>query len=184
MKIQFPFTVQNLAGEKIILQELIHEPGGDKIIGENFVQPKSGPPMHVHWLQDEGFTVIKGKIGYQFHGGPEQFATAGESIVFKRGVPHRFWNAGEEVLNCKAWVQPVHTFPFYINSIFEAQKKTGSDRPELFDAAYLLTRYRREYDMLTVPWFVRRVIFPLVYFTGMLLRKYPHFKNAPAPVKA
>lgn len=184
MKIEFPFRIQNSTGETIVFHELINDQDGDKIVGENFVLPQSGPPMHVHWLQDEGFTVIKGKIGYQIQGGPEQFAHAGESIFFERGVPHRFWNAGDDVLNCKAWLKPVNTFPFFIASIFEAQKKNASHQPELFDVAYLLTRYRSEYDMLAIPFFVRKVIFPIVYFMGRILKKYPHFKNAPEPVKA
>jgi|GEM_PF-4653577 len=33
----------------------------DHTITTHHVQPNSGPPMHVHWLQDEGFTVVKGK---------------------------------------------------------------------------------------------------------------------------
>lgn len=183
MKYSLPHTIKNNTGETLVFKELVKEADGDKIVGESFVMPKSGPPMHVHWLQDEGFTVIKGRIGYQVQGQLAQFAGAGESVVFKRGVPHRFWNAGDDVLNCTAWLKPANTFVYFISSVFRAQDKSGSARPELFDAAYLLTRYRSEYDMVEIPLFVRRVIFPVVYFTGKLLGKYSHFKDAPAPVK-
>jgi quercetin dioxygenase-like cupin family protein len=183
MKLQLPHSITNPSGETLTFYELIQEKDGERLIGENFVLPKSGPPMHVHWLQDEGFTVLKGKIGYQIQGQPEQFATEGESVVFKRGEPHRFWNAGDEVLHCKGWVQPANTFMFFITGVFNAQNKTASAQPELFDAAYLLTRYKSEYDMLEIPVPVKKIVFPVVYAIGKLLGKYKHFKDAPEAVK-
>ena len=183
MKQELPITIINPAGETLIFREIIKSAGGDKILGENKVMPRCGPPMHVHWLQDEGFTVKKGMIGYQVAGQSPQYATTGDSIVFKRGVPHKFWNAGDEVLECSAWLQPANTFVYFISSIFEAQKKTGTSRPEIFDTAYLLVRYKSEYDMLEIPLFVRKLIFPIIYCFGKLTGKYKHFTNAPEPVK-
>lgn len=61
MKIQYPHTIENGHGEKLVIQSIEHEPDGDLVLGENWVQPGSGPPMHVHFLQDEGFTVVSGK---------------------------------------------------------------------------------------------------------------------------
>ncbi|MGZ3946401.1 MAG: hypothetical protein ACXVJB_15750 [Mucilaginibacter sp.] len=56
---QFPKTIENCIGEKIVFKELVQEPDGDKLILHGWVQPKSGPPMHVHYKQDEGVTVKK-----------------------------------------------------------------------------------------------------------------------------
>jgi quercetin dioxygenase-like cupin family protein len=183
MKITYPHVIDNGSGETLTFTELIHEPDGDKVIGENRVLPKSGPPMHVHWLQDEGFTILSGTMGYQVLGEPEQFANAGETFVFKRGVPHKFWNAGEDVLQCRAWVKPAHNIVFFLTSIFAAQRKSRSKRPSLFDTAYLLRRYRTEFDMLELPVFVKKVVLPVTYFTGKLLGKYNHFKDAPEPIR-
>jgi quercetin dioxygenase-like cupin family protein len=183
MNITYPHIIENCLGEKLVFESLQQEPGGDRLVGENFVSPGNGPVMHTHWLQDESLTVVKGKIGYQVKGQPEQFAGEGETIFFERGVAHRFWNAGEDVLHCRAWVKPANTFVFFITSIFAAQNKSGKAQPEMFDAAYLLTRYRSEYDMNEIPAFVKKLIIPLTYFTGKILGKYKHFKNAPEPVK-
>jgi quercetin dioxygenase-like cupin family protein len=183
MKITYPHTIENCLGEKLIFHELQKEPDGDRLIGENYVAPGNGPVMHTHWLQDESLTVLKGKIGYQVQGQPEQFADEGETVFFKRGVPHRFWNAGQEVLHCKAWVKPANTFAFFITSIFAAQNKSGKAQPEMFDAAYLLKRYSAEYDMTEIPPFVKKVVIPFTYYTGRILGKYKHFKDAPEPVK-
>jgi quercetin dioxygenase-like cupin family protein len=183
MEITYPHVIKNSTGETLTFTQVIQEADGDKVIGENSVMPGSGPPFHIHWLQDEGFTVVKGKIGYQLHGGPEQFATEGESVVFKRGEAHRFWNAGEEILQCSAWVKPAHNFVYFLSAIFAAQNKTGTNRPAMFDAAFLLRRYKSEFDMVDLPVFVKKVIMPVAYFFGKLLGKYKHFKDAPEPVK-
>jgi hypothetical protein len=52
--------------------------------------------MHVHHYQDEGLTVVRGRIGYQRLGEPERFAGPGETVVFSPGQSHRFWNAGDD----------------------------------------------------------------------------------------
>lgn len=182
MNISYPHTIENGLGEKIIFTGLHHEADGDRLVAENFVTPGNGPLMHTHWLQDEGFTVISGRIGYQVEGEAEQFAGKGESVIFERGVPHRFWNAGQEILHCQGWVKPANSFPFFLSSIFAAQVKSGKSQPAAFDAAYLLTRYSTEYD-ISIPKFVRKVIIPFTYFLGRLLGKYRHFKNAPAPIR-
>ena len=59
MKITYPHTIENCMGEKIIFKELQKEPGGDRLVGENFVAPGQGPLMHTHWLQDESSTLIR-----------------------------------------------------------------------------------------------------------------------------
>ena len=105
------------------------------------------------------------------------------SKVFKKGVPHRFWAEGKEPLHCRGWLAPVNTIVFYLTSIYSAQNKSGTGKPEMFDAAYLLTRYASEYEIAEMPGFVKKVIMPITYRIGMLLGKYKHFKNAPEPVK-
>ena len=56
MHYQLPHTIQNCIGETIIFKELVKEPDGDRLLVENYVKPKSGPPMHVHHLQEEALT--------------------------------------------------------------------------------------------------------------------------------
>ena len=46
MNYQFPHTITNPIGETLIFKEVVQEPDGDKVLVENFVVPKSGPPMH------------------------------------------------------------------------------------------------------------------------------------------
>lgn len=155
MKITYPHSIENGLGEKKVFHSVQQEPDGDRVIVENFVTPGHGPVMDIHFLQDESLTVMKGKIRYHVLGQEEQYANEGETVLFKRGIPHRFWNAGDEALICKGWVKPAHTIVFFLSDIYDAQKKSGSVQPERFDAAYLLTRYSKEYDLLQFPGFVK-----------------------------
>src|SRR5688572_10104831 len=139
--------------------------------------------MHTHWLQDECLTVVKGQIGYQVKGQPVQYANEGESVLFERGTPHRFWNARQDVLHCRGWIKPANTIVFFLSSVFAAQKKSGTEQPEQFDGAYLIKRYPSEYDLPEIPTFVKKVVIPTTYYIGKLLGKYKHFKNAPEPVR-
>ena len=180
---QFPKTIENCIGEKIVFKEILQEPDGDKLILQGWVQPKSGPPMHVHYKQDEAIIVKKGQISYQVLGGPEQLACEGESVVFTRGTPHRFWNSGTEVAQVEGWAKPAHNLLFFLSAIYEAQNRSGKGKPEQFDGAYLLTRYKKEYGMLEIPRFVQKFIFPIIIGIGRLTGKYNKFKDAPAPLK-
>ena len=182
MEYKFPHTIESCIGEKIVFKELVREIDGDRLIIENWVNPGKGPVMHTHFQQEEAFTVVKGKIGYQVLGEEPKYAGEGDTICFEAGVPHKFWNAGEEVMHCRGYIKPANTIVFFLSAIYDAQNKTGGERPEKFDAAYLLTRYSAEYDLPEVPRFVKKVIFPITYSIGKILGKYKHFENAPAPL--
>jgi quercetin dioxygenase-like cupin family protein len=183
MEITYPHIIENCIGEKLIFKQLQPEPDGDRLLVENYVVPGSGPVMHTHWLQDECLTVVKGRLGYEIAGQPKRYVNEGETVLFKRGEAHRFWNDGEQILHCKGWIKPANTIVFYLSSVFAAQNKSGKGQPEMFDGAYLLTKYSSEYDLPEIPRFVKKIVIPATYYVGRLLGKYKHFKNAPAPVK-
>lgn len=185
MNITYPHTITNCIGEKLVFKSLLKgEKGGDKLLVENFVEPGCGPVMHTHWLQDEALTVLEGTIGYQVHGQPEQFASKGETVFFGRGVPHRFWNAGRDVLHCEGYVQPANSIVYFLTGIYEAQNKSGKAEPDKFDSAFLMTRYAHEFDLVEIPKLVKKAIIPITYQIGKLLGKYKKFSDAPAPVTA
>ena len=177
MNYQLPHTIENCIGERLTFLELVQEPDGDKLLVENRVQPGASIVMHTHHLQEEALTVINGLIEYQVRGEEPKIAGPGSTVVFEKGIAHRFWNAGNDVLHCTGHIKPANTIVFYLSSIYAAQNKAGSGQPEMFDAAYLMTRYASEYDLPELPWIVRKMIVPITYFAGKLLGKYKHFKG-------
>ena len=76
-----------------------------------------------------------------------------------------------------AWISGL----FALSTLFASAKENGG-RPGLFDGAFLMTRYRSEFEMLEIPAFVRRVVMPIVYMVGTALGKYRKFAGAPEPV--
>jgi quercetin dioxygenase-like cupin family protein len=183
MSFPLPHTIENMVGEKIIFKRIEPSERGDKLIVESFCSPGAGPIMHTHFKQEEALTVVSGKMGYQIQGQEPKFAGPGESVLFERGTPHKFWTEGNENLHLQGWIQPANTIVFFLSAIFAAQNKSGKHEPEKFDAAYLLTKYAKEYEMAELPWIVKKVILPTAYFVGKILGKYHHFKEAPEPLK-
>jgi len=174
----FPFFIETKYGEHINFLGM----EGDKLLLEGFCAPMAGPGFHTHLRQDEGVTVMRGKIGYQIFGQEPRYGGPGDSVTFERGVPHRFWNAGEEELHIIGWINPAENAIFFLTALYDALNQGENKRPEMFDAAYLTCRYRREYDAPEIPGFVKKVIMPVAYFVGNLTGKYQKFGDAPAPL--
>ena len=182
MTIELPMTIDDGHGSVITFKEIVQEPDGDKVIFEGRVQPGCGPEMHIHYLQDEGFHVIQGTLAYQQPGQAIGYLRPGESTVLERNIPHKFWNSGDDEMIVEAYVKPAHNIIFYISALYASMKENQTTQPNPFDGAYLMTRYKNEYDFIGLPWFVKKAIIPITYFIGRVLGKYQKYQNAPAPV--
>jgi hypothetical protein len=134
--------------------------------------------MHVHYLQDEAFHVIAGRLGHQVLGQELRYSGPGESVVWPAGTPHRWWNAGTGELLTTGVIAPPLNYEFFLSTVFASAKRHGG-QPGLFDAAFVMTRYRSEHAMVEMPSFVRRFVLPVVYLLGCALGKYRQYKDAP-----
>jgi quercetin dioxygenase-like cupin family protein len=179
----YPYTIENGAVERLTFMRRVAEPDGYRVEGECLAAPGAGPPMHVHYLQEEAFTVVQGRIGYQRGSREPEFAGPGESIVFPAGEPHRFWNAGPDDLRCTAYISPAGNAEYFLATLFSSQKSNGGRRPGLMDMAFLTRRYRTEYAMLAIPALVQRVVFPVLVAIGGMLGTYAKYADAPEPLR-
>ena len=179
----YPHTIENGAGERLTFLRRVPRPAGDRLEVENLVKPGAGPPMHVHHYQEEGLTVRGGRIGFRRLGEAERFAGRGETVTFKPGEAHRFWNAGEDDLVCEGYIEPADNIEYFLSEIYASTKRSGGVRPDLFDAAYLTTRYRSEFAMVEIPAVVRRFVLPAQVIIGKLLGRYDRYADAPEPVR-
>jgi Cupin domain len=171
---EYPRTIESGHGERLTFL-------GDGEV-RNDVSPGAGPPMHVHYLQEEALTVERGKMGWQRLGAEEQLAGPGETATFAPGEFHRFWNAGDEELVCTGYARPPGNIEYFLTQIYASMRASGKPRPRLFDAAYLLTRYRSEFGMAVPPRPVQRVLFPVVVGVGRLFGLHRRFADAPEPL--
>jgi mannose-6-phosphate isomerase-like protein (cupin superfamily) len=176
---KYPYTVDNGLGEQLTFTGRRQGPTGLRAQAVGVAQPNAGPPMHVHYFQDEAVRVVSGRLGHQVLGQEPQYAGPGDLVVWPAGTPHKWWNAGVGELQTTGWCEPADNVEFFLRALFASTKASGTGRPAMFDAAFLMTRYRAEYAMLEMPAVVRRVVMPMIYALGLLLGKYDKFKDAP-----
>ena len=113
MKIKLPHTISS-GGEKLTFERIIVKDGVEMLEGYAEVQPKAGPPMHIHYKQDEIFEILSGKMAYQLADGVTKYAYPGDIVTAKDGVAHKFWNDGNDILICKGYVTPPDTLWLFI----------------------------------------------------------------------
>ena len=147
----YPHSIDDGAGERLTFLRRVAGRGGDRLEVENVVAPGAGPVMHVHHYQEEVLTVQQGRIGYQRPGGAPQFAGPGDTVAFKPGDAHRFWNAGKEDLVCTGHIAPADNIEYFLGAIFESRKQNGGSGPHPLDAAFLARRYRSEFALTADP---------------------------------
>lgn len=176
-------TIDNGGGERLTFVGVRRDERGEFLEARNSVSPGAGPPMHVHYLQEEGLTVERGTMGYQVLGEEERRAGPGESATFAPGVAHRFWNAGDDELVCTGYARPPHNVEYFLTEIYASMRRNGGKRPGAFDGAYLSRRYRDEFAMLDIPQPVQRFVFPVVVAVGKALGWDRRFRDAPEPVR-
>ena len=181
MKTTLPHTIENVTGEKLTFVRVLLKDGVEYLETESEVQPNAGPPMHVHYKQDESMTVVSGKIGYQELNGEKKYAGPGETVLFKEGVPHKFWNAGNEPLRISGYVSPANNMVYFLSQMYRSMNENGG-RPGMYDAAYLLGRYKTEFRMLEIPTFVQKLIFLVILFLGSIRGKKKKFIDPPDPL--
>lgn len=179
----YPRTIDNGLGERLTFLRRVPGPAGDRLEVENVVAPCAGPPMHVHLQQEEAITVERGRIAYQRRGEEPRSAGPGETVVFRPGEAHRFWNPADEDLHCSGYIEPADSVEYYLTAMYDSLQRSGTGRPGMFDAAFLGTRFRAEFGMPEIPAGVQRVVFPVVVLAGRLLGRYRRYADAPEPVR-
>ena len=55
----YPYTIDNGGGERLTFVGVTRGPDGERLPADGVAQPGAGPPMHVHYLQEEAVRVVK-----------------------------------------------------------------------------------------------------------------------------
>jgi mannose-6-phosphate isomerase-like protein (cupin superfamily) len=132
---------------------------------------REGPPMHVHYLEDEECHVTAGTLSFVVNG-REGTVGPGESTTIPRGAPHRWWNAGDELLAFHGYAGPAADFDRYLQAIFDVVNAGPAGRPPLFYLAHVVLRHRRTQAVTVLPGPIQAVLFRVVVGIGTLLGKY------------
>ena len=124
-------------GERLTITKSGAETNGEYTQFEGTDEPGIGPPMHVHFKQEEGVKVLRGNMGVEVNGKKFELKE-GEEFIFLKGVAHRFWNAGDQQLHYSGYVKPSLNYEYFIEQVYKSANENQDDKPGAFDAAFLL----------------------------------------------
>ncbi len=132
---------------------------------------RQGAIPHIHFAQDEeGFVtagVLSARVnGTVIHAGP------GEVVSLPRGVPHSWWNAGEEPLAFQGIARPAVDLDRYLQAVFDVMNQSPADRPSLFYLAHASLRHRKTQRVMLMPAWLQLPLFHLVVAVGTVLGRY------------
>lgn len=171
----------NKNGETLIITKYGAETGGQLTEFEGMEEPGIGPPMHVHFKQEEKVKVIKGKMRIKTM--TKEFSLSeGQEYTFAAGEAHQFWNEGDQTMHYSGHVKPSNNYEYFIKHIYQSSNEANDDKPSPFDAAFLLTKYKSEMDMLVIPKPVKLIVFPILLAIGRLTGKFKKFADAPVAI--
>ena len=172
----------NKNGETLTITKSATETNGQITEFEGTDEPGIGPPMHVHFKQEEMVRILKGKMRVKTT--TKEFSlTEGQEYIFAAGEAHQFWNEGHETLHYSGHVKPSNNYEYFIKHIYQSANEANDDKPGPFDAAFLLTKYKSEMDMLVIPKPVKIIVFPILLAIGRLTGKFKKFSGAPRAIK-
>jgi mannose-6-phosphate isomerase-like protein (cupin superfamily) len=131
----------------------------------------SGPPLHVHFREQEEIFVKSGTLGAQI-GKEKVVVQAGGSAVLPASLRHRWWNAGDDLLEFSGQVAPVVDLDRYLQAVFAVLNASSSGRPAIFHFAHVLWRHRDTQLLSAPPRAIQRIVLPVLLFIGRILGKY------------
>jgi quercetin dioxygenase-like cupin family protein len=123
------------------------ETGGRFALLEHTIPPRAlAAPMHTHEREDEFSLVLQGRVGAQV-GDQVIVAGPGELIRKPRGVPHAFWNAGDEEARLMELISPAG-FEAYFAEMAPILNADGP--PDVAALGAVQARYGLTMDMSSV----------------------------------
>jgi mannose-6-phosphate isomerase-like protein (cupin superfamily) len=131
----------------------------------------SGPPLHVHFHEHEEGIVKAGTLGAQI-GNEKVVVPTGGTAVLPAGVPHRWWNAGDDLLKFSGRAIPAVDLDRFLQAVFAVVNASPSGRPSIFYIAHVAWRHRHTQAVAMPPRAIQRIVFPLILFVGRIPGKY------------
>lgn len=152
---------------RIVFRQTAEETGGE-LMSFDFYLPvgKESAEAHLHPRQDERFTVISGKVRGRV-GGQERTAGPGDAAEMPKGVPHFWWNDGDEEAHLLVEVRPaLRTEGFYETMAGLAEGEKGM--PSRLHSAVVMREYRNEFCIEMFSTRPRRALIAIMAFIGRL----------------
>jgi mannose-6-phosphate isomerase-like protein (cupin superfamily) len=132
---------------------------------------REGPPMHIHFAEDEEGYVKSGSLSVVLNGRRMTVGPGGSTII-PRGSAHRWWNEGNEPLVFEGYARPVVDLDGYLQAIFDVMNAGPAGRPPLFYMAHVAMRHRHTQAVLIMPRPLQALVFRVLVAVGTVLGRY------------
>ena len=121
--------------------------GGAFSLVEHPLPPRAlGAPLHTHHNEDEYSFVLQGRFRVQL--GDDSLEAGPGDLLFKpRGVPHAFWNAGDEPARLLELISPAG-FEHYFRELAPLLATPERDQAAIDQ---VVARYQLDIDFTTIP---------------------------------
>ena len=159
-------------GEILRMRRVRDAQGQIVLILDGSLPPQaSGPPLHVHIHEHEEVIVKAGTVG-ALVGTEKIIVPAGGTAIFPAGIPHRWWNAGDDLLELSGQVVPSVDLDRYLQAVFAVLNASSNGRPSIFHFAHVLWRHRDTQSFSIPAPAIQRIVLPVILFIGRILGKY------------
>jgi quercetin dioxygenase-like cupin family protein len=116
-------------------------------------------PLHVHPRQESGAELLSGSLVFEVDGAQRRL-TAGEAISIPAGIPHRFWNDGEQDAHWTGYFRPALASAEFFETLFalaDEGKLDAKGMPRPLQLAVMVPAFAEEIRPVSPPWPVLRV---------------------------
>jgi quercetin dioxygenase-like cupin family protein len=148
-------------GQTMIFQQTARDTNGALLEIESFNEPhRLGEPEHIHPLQESSCEVLSGQLTFRI-AGVEHVLRAGDKVTIPAGVPHCFWNSGDEVAHHLQVFRPALRTQQFFETWFGLARDAKLDdkgMPSLLQLAVMVPAFRDEIRPVSPPWPLLRVI--------------------------
>lgn len=117
----------NVGKQYVIVRARAEDTGGVLSLLEMHHSPETGPPLHVHKYEDEGFYILEGNYRFTLFAPEKQTREVGpgEFVMAARRVPHSFRSLGPEIGRMLVYFTPGGA-----EGYFEASSRIPPEDPE------------------------------------------------------
>jgi hypothetical protein len=155
------------------------------LVADLYVKP-DGASMgeRVHPGLEEGFTVVRGRLGYRVDG-REGVAGPGQHQHVPHGTTHDWWNVGEEEVMILVEVSPAARFEEMSKNLFglaQDGKTDAKGRPRLLQAALFAQEFDDVIRLTNPPRSVQRLLLGALAPIARMLGyrgSYPEYLRRP-----
>lgn len=127
--------------------------------------------MHIHHAEDEEGEIVAGTLSADV-GGKLVEVGAGGTVRLPKGVPHRWWNGGDQPLAFNGAARPIVDLDRYLQAVFEVINAGPPGRPPLVYLAHVALRHRHTQSVLVMPAAVQAIVFRVAVLIGTLSGRY------------